>query len=82
MSQHLVTTQAKGGVCPRCRRPVLTGIAEGLNAAVDLVTTEPTNRTTYVLIAGGLVLRDRHRTGLTGPILTEHNCRTIQGGLW
>lgn len=83
MSQHLVTTQAKGGVCSRCRRPVLSGIAEGLNATVDLTAAEPTGQTTYALVAGGLVIRDHYRKALDGPILTEHKCsRPIQEGLW
>lgn len=33
--QHLVTTRAKVGTCPDCRRIVLAGVAEGLMVRLD-----------------------------------------------
>jgi hypothetical protein len=95
MREHLITTQAKGVTCPRCRRPVLAGIAEGLNATVDLIAINPaeeidallSNRRTYTLIAGELVYREpvRIRGQLRGVILAEHKCvsrKTIQDSLF
>lgn len=85
MTGPLITTAVAGSVHPRCGTPVLTGIAEGLLARVDLT---PLNRAgeiraliaglqTYTLTRTGLVHRDACRiagTALTGPVLAEHAC--------
>lgn len=85
MREHLITTQARAVACPRCRRVVLAGIAEGLNAIVDLTPIKPgadematllANRRTYTFLAGELVYRDppRIRGQSRGLILAEHKC--------
>ena len=87
MSDHLVTTPAVAGTCPRCRCVILTGLAEGLRARVDPTALDPTaevtallaGRWTYTLTAGGLVHRDAGRIAggtLTGPVLADHTCAT------
>jgi hypothetical protein len=82
---HFHTTKVIGQACQRCHRPVLTGLAEGLHARVDLAPLDPTGEVqalligkwTYTLSRGELVYRDAGRiTGgyLNGPILAEHRC--------
>src|SRR5262245_32367511 len=86
MSPFLITTPAKGDLCPRCRRVTLTGIAEGLHTRVDPTPLNPAaelqallaSRRTYTLTRAGLVERDAGRiagNSLTGPVLPTHHCR-------
>lgn len=86
MAKHLITTRAVGTLCPKCRQPILTGLAEGVPAHVDLTALDPAgevnallaDRWTYTLTRGGeLVHRDaiRIRGGhLRGPVLPDHHC--------
>lgn len=79
----LISTPATVGTCPRCRYPILAGMAEGLLARVDPwpVVDEPAavsaGRWTYTLTRHGLVHRtdDRRRDpALAAPILADHDC--------
>lgn len=80
MSAHLITTTATVRTCPRCARPILAGIAEGLSARVDLTPVTDTfrdDRATYSLIAGQLHERDdfARAAGLPRwPVLAAHAC--------
>jgi hypothetical protein len=77
----LITTTAAVRTC-RCGDLILTGIAEGLTARVDLtpITDEPaalrTGRETYSIIAGQLAHRDDFARAATPrrPILATHVC--------
>lgn len=90
MTGHLITTPITVGIHPRCSTPVLTGVAEGIFARVDLT---PLNRNgeihalcvglqTYTLIRDGLIHRDASRIGdadlrRAGPVLAEHRCHRL-----
>lgn len=71
--------------CPRCRRPLLTGLAEGLHAYVDVSPLSPAaeaaavlaGRQTYTLRRSGLIHRDAYRRAdptLASPVLAQHDC--------
>lgn len=92
MTAYLITTPATGKICHHCHTPVLTGLAEGLHATVDLHPLNPTQETaalligrwTYTLTRSGLIHRDAGRIAgntLTGPILADHKCRPKGGTL-
>jgi hypothetical protein len=83
--QHLTTTPATVQTCPRCHRPVLYGLAEGLPARVDIQPLTPAGerhalragRWTYTLTRTGLVHRDADRRAdptLAQPVLAAHDC--------
>jgi hypothetical protein len=85
MTVHFVTTPVAGRTCPRCHTLILTGVAEGLGARVDLTPLNPlgelhallAKRTTYTLTRSGLVERHAERIAgdhLRGPILAAHRC--------
>lgn len=82
MGDHLVSTPATPGVCPRCRSATLTGLAEGCLVHTDAAPVDPATehqhhadgRQTYTLIAGELVHRDDTRTGPVNVLHVEHRC--------
>jgi hypothetical protein len=83
---HFASTPAAEATCPRCHRPILTALDEGLRARVDPtpvtaaeeITALLAGRWTYTLLASGhLVHRDSHRITagtLHGPTHAEHRC--------
>ena len=86
MTNHLITTAITGSVHPRCGGPVLVGVAEGINARVDLTPLNQAGEIaallagldTYTLTRGGLVYRDAGRIAgrsIKGPVLAQHDCR-------
>lgn len=84
--RHFETTTPLVHTCPRCQKPVIYGLAEGLAARVDLLPLDPirdepgavlAGRQTYTLTRTGLVHRDAYRRSdptLTGPVLAQHHC--------
>lgn len=83
---YLITTPVKGATCSRCDQLVLTGIAEGLSARVDMTPLNATGEIaallagqwTYTLTRTGLIHRDATRIAantIHGPILATHRCR-------
>jgi hypothetical protein len=84
--RHLETTTPVVHTCPRCRRPVIYGLAEGVIARCDpgplvgdlaeeLVIAAGLQ--TYTLQRAGLVHRDASRRcdpTLRGPVLASHDC--------
>jgi hypothetical protein len=85
MSNHFITTPVAGRTCPRCHTLILTGVAEGLGARVDLTPLNPlgelhvllAKRITYTLTRSGLVERHAGRIAgghLRGPVLAAHRC--------
>jgi hypothetical protein len=71
--------------CARCEARILTGLAEGIHAYVDLtpVTTAGeiaallAGRETYTLRRYGLIRRDVYRRtdpALATPVLADHDC--------
>lgn len=87
MSQHFISTTAAETTCPRCRKPLLTALDEGIPTRVDAtplpdrqaeIAALLDGRWTYVLtINRHLTIRDASRiTGgsLRGTIHAEHKC--------
>jgi hypothetical protein len=81
----LYTSPVTVTTCPRCRRLLLTGIAEGLRARVDptpinragLIAAILANRPAYRLTRSGLVHLDQERIKsrtIDGPTVTTHKC--------
>lgn len=71
--------------CPRCKAQMLTGIAEGVHAYVDIIPLTPAGegaaiaagRQTYTLRRFGLIHRDTYRRAdpaLAAPVLADHRC--------
>lgn len=71
--------------CHRCRRLILTGLAEGVHAYVDLIPVSAageiaallSGRETYTLRRSGLIRRDVYRRAdptLAAPVLATHVC--------
>lgn len=87
---HLITTTPKTGLCHKCRRVVLEGIADGMTYRADAIPLNLTGevsarlegRNCYRLIAGRLVYRDHHdiasddRHGRPAVVAT-HSCAPI-----
>ncbi|WP_203843577.1 hypothetical protein [Winogradskya humida] len=82
---HLETTAPYVQTCPRCRRSILYGLAEGIAARVDVVPISGTQEAaaaaagiqTFTLRRTGLVQRDAIRRtdpALASPVLAEHRC--------
>jgi hypothetical protein len=82
---YLQTTPVAVTGCPRCRQPILTGVAEGIRARVDPVAINHTGliaailagRDVYRLTRAGLVLLDQDRIksqSIHGPMVTAHKC--------
>ena len=76
MSEHLITTAAKVVSCPRCRKTVLAGISEGLNAVADITRLASEAQffadglPTYNLRRGRLEYREPGRSEPVGGIHT------------
>lgn len=88
--RHMVTTQPRPGRCPRCRRIVLNGIADGMSYSVDPTpVTLPgeihhrvAGRMTYRLLAGRFFPRDANDIALDArhgrpPVAPTHTCTRI-----
>lgn len=87
MSQHLISTQVLASTCRRCGVMILSGLAEGLHAHVDLgqldrageIAALLAGRWTYTLHSGELIYRDITRiagNSISGPVLAAHRCKT------
>jgi hypothetical protein len=85
IGHSLETSPAIAKPCPRCRRPLLTGLAEGIHAYVDITPLTPAGeiaavlagRQTYTLRRTGLIQRDAYRRAdpaLASPVLAQHDC--------
>ncbi len=84
MSAHLVTTEAKARLCPRCAEPILVGVSQGLTVRVDPyplaaeleVVAIIAGREVYSLHARMLVRR-LGNSAVSGPLLVSHRCGHI-----
>ncbi len=85
---HLTSTVARGKPCPRCHKPTLVALDEGIPARVDAIPLADLQaeiaallqgRWTYIHTTyGHLVHRDPNRIAantIRGPIHAEHRCR-------
>lgn len=89
-SRHLVTTAPRRDTCPRCKRVVLDGLADGWPYRVDALPLTLTGEVqariaglmTYRLRAGRLTRRDQYDVALDDrhgrpPVSATHNCAPI-----
>ncbi|MEU5549224.1 hypothetical protein ABZ738_05595 [Micromonospora sp. NPDC047793] len=87
MTRHLISTTATPGTCPRCRRPVITALDDGIPARVDATPLPDRQAEIAALLEGRwtythttnrhLIHRDAARitaNTLTGTIHAEHKC--------
>lgn len=90
MSRYFVSTWPRRSTCPRCTRLVLDGLDDGQPYRIDPapltvageLAARLTNRWTYRLVAGHLVLRwpetiTAETPDTRPPVFAQHNCSPL-----